>query len=97
MKFAELKTISGHDYQKTHMGSEIAKLGETIGYHNPYMVGVHEAAETVQARCPIGWQASWANEHDDVPADKTVYRVGQVRVRSTDPAFVLYIYEVKNA
>ncbi len=96
MTFAELETISGTDYQKAHTGSEIAKLGKIVGYHNPYMVGVHDAVEEVQKRCPVGWRASWADGNDDVPANKAVYRVGQVKVRSADSAFILYVYRASH-
>jgi hypothetical protein len=93
MKFSELQTISGANYQRAHAGSEIAELGKTVGYHRFNRVDVYDAVAIVQQRCPDGYRAAWADKHKEVPADKTVYRVGLVRVHSGDPYYVLYIYD----
>jgi hypothetical protein len=91
MKFLDLETISGHDYQTAHEGSEIAQLGKIVGYHHYYMISVFDAADNVQRACPSGWHAGYANGNNEIPPDKQIHRVGQIKVRSGDPEYVLYI------
>ena len=94
MRFNELETISGADYQKNNPG-EVAKLGAQVGHHHYYQLGVFEAVDRVGAACPHEWKAGYAHAHDTVPADMLAHRVGQVRVRHGDPSFVLYIWRDK--
>ena len=60
-----------------------------VGYHNYYRTGVGAAVDMVQAECPGGWRAGFAGWYQAIPANAV--RVGQVRVRSGDPQFTLYI------
>jgi len=63
-----------------------------VGFHNYYRAGVFDAVHQVQADCPAGWRAGAAGWHQDIPEDAV--KVGQVRVRSGDPVFTLYIRRV---
>ena len=80
---------------KSAKGGEYAMSPEevraAVGYHNWFHVGVHEAVAKVQARCPEGWEAGYANR-DTSPLPAGAVRVGQVKVRTGDPSRPLYVY-----
>ena len=76
---------------------DAAKL---VGYHNYFMVGLYDAIDIIQSRCPPGWRGTELQSITCDPitsAYKSCVCVGQVRVHSGDPDFPLIIYKVEGA
>lgn len=61
-----------------------------VGYHNYFNLGVFEALDRVQDKCPPGWKAFVDFGQSTVP--EGVIHVGQVTVRTADPSYPLYVY-----
>ena len=65
-------------------------LAAGFRYHNYFMVGVHDAVRYVQEGLPGGWRAWYGTQWTDAP--EGAIRVGYVKVRTADPAYILYVY-----
>jgi hypothetical protein len=72
-----------------HSPEQLA-AAEQVGYHNYFRIGLQDALNLVQERCPDGWRA--ATDRGIAPASwPLAVRVGQVKVVHGDPSFALYI------
>lgn len=66
------------------------ELREQYGlpYVNAYMQGPFEVVERVQAQVGDGWHIDFVMNRGPVP--EGAIRIGQVRVRTSDPEFPVY-------
>lgn len=64
---------------------------QTLGlpYINDYMVDVSDSIKKAQSHVPAGWRVIYTQHNAPQPANSI--RIGQVKVRHSDPDYPLYV------
>lgn len=74
---------------------EQLEVARAVGYHNYFMVGVHDAVDLVSEKCPPGWAATRVGHRQNTVHLADAIRVGQVRVHSGDSDYILVVYRTQ--